>query len=335
MAILGDVRQSAADDPRLLRVLGQAQLAQGDGAAAKATLKQLVAIQPQSADAHFLLAKAHALLGDGAGATAELESAVKLEPNQLQARLALARVLVTQREYDAARQQLGALKAIAPDNPDVLMLEGDLARAGGESGEARDLYAKAFENLSNTTTMLALAQQEWAIGDRERALSRLQEWVESNPDDVSVRLRLAEAYQALGRTDEALGQYNEILALSENNVLALNNLAWQLRDTNPAQALKYAEKATTLAADSPDVADTYAVVLMKNGETERALRVSEQALGKKRSPDIVYHRAMILDAAGRGSEAMELLVPLLRDTEKVPFPERREAQELLARLQKK
>ena len=334
MAVLSEVRQASDDDPMLLTVLGQAQLAQGDGAAAKTTLKQLVSLRPGSADAHFLLAKAHAQLGEAEAVIAELESAVNIDPAQLQARLALARVLVTQREYDRARQQLGALKGIAPENPDVLLLEGDLARAGGEQGQARDLYAKAFENVSSTTTMLALVQQEWAMGEHERALSRLQEWVESNPGDVSVRLRLAEAYQALGKTADATGQYNEILALSAKNVLALNNLAWQLRDANPAQALKYAEQAHSLAGESPDVADTYAVVLMKNGETERALRLSEQALEKKRSPDMVYHRAMILDAAGRDEEAVELLVPLLRDSEKTPFGERKEAQELLARLQK-
>ena len=104
-----------------------------------------------------------------------------------------------------------------------------------------------------------------------------------------------------------------------------------IRDEDPERALEHASRAESLAPDSAEIRDTLAVVLLKNGELERALRTSERALAQQpENPGFLYHRAMILEAAGRTEQAQTVLRDLLRSDRQ--FGERAEAERLLAKL---
>ena len=68
-------------------------------------------------------------------------------------------------------------------------------------------------------------------------------WVEDNPDDVAATLALAGTYSEQDRVEPAIAQYQQVLEKDDQNVGVLNNLAWHLRDKQPAKALEYAERA--------------------------------------------------------------------------------------------
>ncbi len=328
---LGDLQQTQIHNPLVLNVLGRSQLAQRAATDAKVTFDRLVALQPESAQAHYLLALAHAQLGNIQKLETELKKTIALESKHLPARLALARLSLLQQNTGEAKQQLLILKRNAPDNPDVMILEATLARATGKQDKALDIYTEVFENVSSNTAMLALAQQKWGMNDKEGTVVLLEQWLEEHPKDISARLRLAQALSYMARMTDAAEQYEMVLTQTGNNLTALNNLAWQLIDTNPRQALKYAEKAESLAPGSAEISDTLAMALMKNEEFERALRINERALDKfSGNPLLSYHRAQILEAAGRSSEARSQLVSLLRNTQS--FAERKEAEQMLNRL---
>ena len=122
-----------------------------------------------------------------------------------------------------------------------------------------------------------------------------------------------------------------MLEKDEQNVAALNGLAWHLRKSQPAKALEYAERAAELAPDSVLVMDTLAVVLLNNGQVERARRTIARVYQKEpNAPTVRYHRAMIDAAAGDTSAAIEALQALL--DEGGEFAEKAEAQRLLAEL---
>lgn len=329
---LGDLPQTRFDHPEVVEVLGRAQLAQRAAAEAQATLTRLVELRPESAQAHYLLGLAYAQLDNVKALRSELEQSIGLDPEYLAARLALTRLLLTQGDTAAARNQLDTLKTMAPDNPDVMFLEGRLARAGGQQQKALDIYAELFKNNADTTNMLALVQQHWELDDRSGAIAIMERWLQQHPDDLAARLRLASAYTGTGQYQNAAAHYRAVLERAPDNLVALNNLAWQLKDTQPKQALQYAEQANTLAPEAPGIADTLAVVLMKNGQQERALRMSRTLTEKyPDDPVLAYHRALILAGAGQSSEAKTLLDELLDSAR--DFPERREAEQLRAQFQ--
>jgi predicted Zn-dependent protease len=133
------------------------------------------------------------------------------------------------------------------------------------------------------------------------------------------------------RIDDMIGTYEKLLSLAPDNLVALNNLAWYLRDRDPKKALEYAEKAHELAPKSAAILDTYALALLANGDTAKALRQIERAVqAEPDNPSLQLHHAQILAAAGQKEQAVSTLKSLLQ--ERKTFPEREEAETLLEKL---
>jgi predicted Zn-dependent protease len=114
-------------------------------------------------------------------------------------------------------------------------------------------------------------------------------------------------------------------------VIALNNLAWLLKDTDPSEALRYIGEARALAPNSPDLMDTEALVLLSKGDPSNAEATINRALDTAPdNPILTYHKAMILETSGRGDEARPLLERILGTDQK--FAQRDEAQQMLDKL---
>jgi tetratricopeptide (TPR) repeat protein len=315
----------------VLEVMALAQLAQKQYPGAKYGLEQLIEQQPDSAQAHFLLAHAYAGMGDRAGLRRELESTIELSPRNFAARLGLARLLLLEGEEEKLSEQLVVLNELSPDHPDVLRLKASLARAKGDQETASALLEEVFERSPSTDSMLSVARQEWAMGDQAAALELQEQWAEEHPDDLTASLALAGTYSQQDQVELAIAEYQQALKKDGQNVTALNGLAWHLRESQPARALKYAERAAKLAPDSVLVMDTLAVVLLNNGQLERARRTIARVYQKEpNAPTVRYHRAMIDAAAGDKSAAIEALQALLGEGR--DFTEKAEAQQLLAEL---
>jgi len=318
--------------PAVLEVMALSQLAQKQFIEAKYSLEQLIKRQPESAQAHFLLARAYAGLGDRVGLREELEKTIELAPRDFAAHLVLARLQLLEGQKEKVVEHIVVLNELSPGHPDVLRLKAVLARTQGDQETASGLLEDVFEKSPSTASMLSIARQKWAMGDKMAALELQEEWTAAHPDDLTASLALAGTYQQQDQVEQAIVQYKQVLAKEEQNVIALNNLAWSLRNEQPVKALEYAERAAELAPNSSLVIDTFAVVLMKNGDIERAKRYIERALAKKpKNPAFRYHSAMIDVAAGDKVSAIETLQVLLGEGSN--FSEKAEAQQLLAELQ--
>ena len=317
--------------PEVLRLTAMSQLAQNKFDAAKLTLTQLIELQPKSGQAHHLMARAYAGKQDPKRMRSELEKAVELEPNYFPARFALAQVTLQAREKAATETHVKVLKTLAPEQPDVLMLEASLASLNGDTEKALALSEKAFSLSPTSKYMTMLARRHLQAGDQNGAKDLLEKWSTEHPDDISAHLLLASAYLQEKQMDAVIEQYQKVLELDEKNLVALNNLAWHLQDTQPKQAVVYARRATELNSTSYALMDTLALALMKNGETAESQRAIKKALLMR--PDdltLQYHSAMIDAAAGSKETALKQLETLLSKGEK--FPEKEEAEKLLDQL---
>ncbi|HDZ62140.1 MAG TPA: PEP-CTERM system TPR-repeat protein PrsT, partial [Nitrospirae bacterium] len=319
------------NSPAALRVIAMSHLAKKEYKEARTTLEKLLVQQPDAADVHQSLARVYAGLKDPERTKAELQKAVELAPNNLPTRLVLTRLFLLEKNKAGVREQLGVLKEIAPDNPDVLLIEATMARLNANPKEALRLTEKAFEKSPTTSTMLILANQKKETGDREGAQQLQERWVKKYPDDIRARMALANSYVSSNRVDLAVEQYSRVLDKNGNNLIALNNLAWYLRDTNPKQALEYAKRASDLKPASAPLLDTLAMVLLKNGDFDKAQRTIAWALVNAPSNlTMRYHSAMIDASAGEKISAIKTLKALLEEGKE--FPEKEEAIKLLAQL---
>ncbi len=331
--LFSSLTESQRQTPDVLRVMAMAQLASKDASSAQFTLEQLLGSTPDSAPIRHMMAMAAAGTGDNQRATEELLRAVKLDENYLPSRIALARLALASDSKVEFEQQLNKLVELAPESPDVLLLQAAATSKSGDMEAAREFAEKAFNIAPSTNNLILLATYEEAAGDPQSALRHYEGWLDEHPEDAGARMAYANNLQLGNRLDEAGQQYAEVIKTTPDNAIALNNLAWIIRNDDPAKALGYARRASALAPDSGAVLDTLAVVEYINKDYARAQRSIERALrANSTQPSLHYHSAMIAVAAGDKAAAKVTLQKLLAS--KPDFPELADAQALMAQLEK-
>ncbi|MEJ2646619.1 MAG: tetratricopeptide repeat protein, partial [Gammaproteobacteria bacterium] len=206
-----------------------------------------------------------------------------------------------------------------------------LALHQGHPAEADTAYGKAIKIAGTSRLVIDYAQAKWETNDWKGSMAVLDDWLKKHPEDVGVRFRLGTEQMVLHHNDQALRVFRRVVHYAPDHAAALNNLAWLLRDKEPAKALAYAEKAQNLAPNDPTVMDTLGSVLLEQGQTEKALRLFQQASASvPQDRTFKYHLAKALAKSGKTDEAKAMLQKLLAD--KKPFYEIWGARALLRQL---
>jgi putative PEP-CTERM system TPR-repeat lipoprotein len=330
--LFANLDKAQQQSPEVLRLMALAQLSSKDAEGAQFTLEQLLESTPDTASVRHMMAMAAAGSGDQKRAEQELSRALELDENYVPSRIALARLAFNRGASEEFAEHLKKLRTLAPDKPEVLLLEAAASHREGDTTGATALAEKAFQLAPASTTAIALANYKAAGGDLDAALGVYNNWLEDHPDDQAVRMSTANTLQINGREAEAARHYEEVLKADADNAVALNNLAWIVRKQDSQKALDYARRASNLAPDSGEVLDTLAVIEYLNEDYKRASRTIQRAL--KASPDnpsILYHSAMIAAASGNQAAARQTLKSLIESGR--DYPESEEARALLAELE--
>ena len=330
-ALFTQFGQKERQIPDVMNVLGLSELAQGKYQSAREMFQKIIELKADAPEPYYNLALAEKGLDNPDRMKGELEKAIEISPSYLSPRIEVTRYYFREKQRDEAVKNLDMLKKLAPENPEVIKLIGTLASFDGDQEKALAIWQELFEKHPTYQNMKLLAQQKWSLGDRQGGQKVQKSWVDKYPMDTVARFGLADMYLGQGEEAKAADQYTKILGIQKDDPLALNNLAWLLRDKKPKQALEYAQQAVEQSQQSPLAMDTLAVVLLKNNETVKAQRTIERALEKlPNNPSIKYHSAMINAAAGDKGKAKKYLTELLSGKDE--FPERQEAEDLLKTL---
>ncbi len=309
----------------------QAQLAMKSYAAAKITSNMLVKVAPQAPQTYFLESQVYAGLGEYKTSNDSIVRALDMDPRFHPARIVLARQYLLMQRNEQAKKQIRILERRIPKDPNVMQLVVTQYLVSGESEKALGAAKALFNEHSNRENMQLLVRQYLVLGDKTESINVLKAWIESNPADTPSLISIANHYIAENKLEPAVEYLRKVIKLDSKNISALNNLAWYLRKTDPKSALVYAESAHDVAPNSVRVMDTYSMVLLENGEVNKAVRIAEKALSKNSTdPVLMYHAAMIQSAAGSNTKAVELLK--LAVESKASYPELEAATQLLKEL---
>lgn len=245
----------------------------GDLDAAEAVYREILAHEPEQADALHLLGLVRYARGAGTAALELIRRAIARAPGHAVYHFNLGNVCRDLGESDAALQAYAAAIERQPGEVDYHYNLAELLDAQGRGGEALPQYQRA---------------------------------VELEPDNAALWLDLGACLQGLNRLDEAAAQYRQALALDPHLARAHNNLGaiHQARDELAAAADCY---RAALAAD-PELVEAhrnYAAVLEATGQPEAALRHYQEALRLK--PDYTEVRYKL--AALRGDATPETAPP--------------------------
>jgi Flp pilus assembly protein TadD len=198
--------------------------------------------------------------------------------------------------------------------------------------EATEHFERAFELVPTNDLVIQLGVAKWNAGDKAGALKTYQSWLKANPADTQVMFHLANGYLQLGRDEEAVTTFRELLAQKPDDPIIMNNLAWLLRKTNPKQALEFAERTNTIAPEWSSGIDTLGVIVLAQGDTARAYKYFEQALKQApEDPEIRYHLALASTQMGEKEQAQQILKAILAEPG-ANFESRKDAEELLLSL---
>lgn len=181
---------------------------------------------------------------------------------------------------------------------------------------ARRLAVMSRGTTADAARAVLRSEARTARGDRAGSGKALEEATTLDPRYVAAHLLLASEYEAQGEHDKAIERYRTVLAISQDNIIALNNLAYALavRKGSAAEALPFAQRAMGLSGGrSPEVADTLAWVQHLLGRDQEAADILARTV--KASPERApfrMHLAAVYAALGKIDEAATELREALR-----------------------
>ena len=310
-------------------VLAQAALARNDKAAARREAQTALQLKPDSEIAALTAAQ---VSEDEGGAIKVLKDFLAAHPEAREVRSAYARLLVNEKQYEAARQEFLTLDKAQPDNPGTLYALGILSmqmndRTAAEKYFSRfvDLMDKAPEDERDPTkAVMILSQIAEERGDYKAAADWLDRLDTEDPKvQFGAELRRAQltakqgdvagARKLLGtlKTDDKTEQAQIVLVEAQI-----------LRDAGQAKdAFKLMEQGVKRFPGNTDFLYDYALMAEKMGK----MAVMEKALRKviAKSPDNMQaYNALGYSLADRNirlKEAYQLISKALKMAPGDPF----------------
>jgi len=198
---------------------------------AEALYRQILAVQPNHADALHLLGVIAQQVGRHELAIESIRKAIVIDPNNFLAHSNLGETYRTMGQLDEAIASHRRALQLKPDSPEahnnlgIALAElGRLDQAIVEYRSALELkpgFPEAHNNLGN-----ALRDR----GQVSEAISACHRALELKPTYPEAHNNLANALRHRGRLDEAIASYRSALALKPNYPEAHNNLGVALKD---------------------------------------------------------------------------------------------------------
>jgi tetratricopeptide (TPR) repeat protein len=171
-------------------------------------LKQILAIDSRSAEAHLLLGVAYSTLGSRelkGEAVAEFRQALDLNPGLVPVRFYLARLYLDLGRAARAREELETALVQVPGNPEFLAVLGEAERQLKNPRRAVEVTRHALEvddSFVQARYYLGLALLD--LGQRDEAIKELERVVRSGPRIADAYLALGTAYVDAGRPADAI-----------------------------------------------------------------------------------------------------------------------------------
>jgi len=270
---------------------------------------------------------------DLAGARKSFEQVLAARPADTMALDSLAKIFLFEKHPAQAIQAVEKQAALQPGSAQMQTLLGNWYAMNKRGADARKAYLAALSlDPTLVRTRVSLAFQDIADGNFDSARQTLTALASSSPP------MRAEMEATLGMLEEkattasaAIPHYRKALEADPSNLIALNNLAYQLANTTDQldEALKYAQQAKELDPKNMNVEDTIGWALYRKGIYDSAIRHLQSAAAQRDGNAVwKYHLAMACWKAGDQKRGRRVLDEAL--SMNASLPEAAAASQLIA-----
>jgi putative PEP-CTERM system TPR-repeat lipoprotein len=185
----------------------------------------------------------------------------------------LARIALANEDYEEARRQIDRGQRMAPDDPELLQIAGELSLREGEADTAEESFRRLLEaEETNIPARLGAARALIAAERYEEAAAELDRVLEAIPDGImAIYFRALTAYQL---EDYATAQrlLDRVLAAIPDNVQALILAgASAYAEGQDELALRHLGRAVNLAPDNVAARQLLAATQMRAELFDEAL----------------------------------------------------------------
>jgi putative PEP-CTERM system TPR-repeat lipoprotein len=301
------------DDLSVLLAYAKAQIANGDIPGAKTTLTNATRVANYYPNWQFQIALLQMAANNVPGAAYSLEKALSTQPEFLPAQALMTEVELRQGDSAKAEKRAKGIVTKHPKRAIGHSLLGDIAFARNQPSAAQEAYRRAHQLEPSSETLLRLLR---AMGNQDGgkpALQMAEQWMKAHPNDARTQRALADGYASTGNFVAAKKAYEDLLKITPDDGVALNNLANVLLRLKDPAAITVAEQAVAKFPGNANAIDTLGWALYTGGQTDKALQLLRDArLRDPAHPEIRFHLATVLAQTGRKAEAREELEAALR-----------------------
>jgi len=239
---------------------GRSYYAQANFDKARIEFKNVLQIDPRSADGYYMMGRVEQEQQNWSNAFADYRKAVELDPQQVDAKVLMGRLYVLSGAADEAQKIADDVLSSHPGHPGGLYLKAAVLARRGEFSEAVAEAQRAIEadrTLADAVSLLAGLYSR--AGDDEKAQRVLEDGVRANPNSVELRGDFASVLLKRKAYPQAEQVFRDIVQIDPGKYVYRTNLAAFYNNTNQPEK---AEKALRDAVDAdPEDTQRYLVLV--------------------------------------------------------------------------
>lgn len=288
------------EENNLNALLVKAQLlnTRKDYLAAKDIAKKLIELNPKNPEGYQLITPSMISAGQIDELYTILEEGYKSTGYNIKLLEAMVAINSGQKKYDAAYKLVNREISERGESAAAYRLLAKLNDASGKQKESIANFNKALELKNDWPDLYTeLANLYVRQNDGNSAIELLEKGKEVLPLNSNIRMSLITLYEKFGQVDNAISEYESILALDPENIIVINNLASTISNyksdkASIDRALELIEKIKDI--ESSAFLDTIGWVYYKSGDYDKARMAMEKVV--KKDPNISifnYHMGMI------------------------------------------
>jgi cellulose synthase operon protein C len=288
----------------------------GNMTAAITAIEDWLKIQPQNPEAKLSLVRLNAATNNFGTALQLLNDLVKKFPENIQLKGMKLILLVETGDVKGANALISSLPTERQNSAEVLFLQSKILITEKKFTDAIKTLEKSYQKTPNPEAALLLSDLYARNVSPEKAVSFIENHFSTQPPNANLKAMYANLLVNLS-PEKAINNFRELLKEDDENVLALNNLAYVYIGLNKLdEAETYASKALKLMPNHPDILDTYGKVMLAKGDIKTAIKHFQASLKlRNNQPEVQLNYAEALLKNNQKAEAKDLATSVITTDE--------------------
>ncbi len=261
-------------EDRAASYLERAQTAfdQGDLIKAQLEAKNALQILPNNFQASYLLAQVAEEENSPQQMITYLRRSVEIDPTNVEAQVKMGRIWAAGNQIDRARDSVAAIEASDPGNNEGRVLQAIILLRTNEVQEGRDIALDVLRQEPRNISALAFLASSYQRDDVDKSLEYLEQAIDYEPENQSLRVVKVTILQKEGRLAEAESELRDLIGrFPEENAYRYALARYMVSQSRGEDALNVLRDLVSSDPDDLTAKLTLAQFMGNQGQTQDAI----------------------------------------------------------------